>query len=340
MTASWRKPILDFFYFIIMNKFQQISNDQTFVGIDVSKEAVAIFIDSTDQHFDCLNQTKDLTKLAKKLKKLNPTLIVLEATGGYETLCAIAFAESELPFAVVYPKRVRQFAFGLGLIAKTDEIDAALLAYYGRVAKIEAKPLQSNQLRALSALTDRRGQLIEMRLAEQNRLDRAHPSMTENIKKHLDWLIKQITEIETEINHRIKESETWAETDERLQSVPGVGQVLSSTLICELPELGNLNHKEIAALVGVAPFPAESGKFKGKRFCRGGRNSVRRVLYMATLTATRFNPIIKEQYDNLCEKGKLKKVALIACARKLLVILNAMVRDNATWQPKIKPISA
>jgi transposase len=340
MTASWRKPILDFFYFITMNKFQQISNHQTFIGIDVAKDSVAIFVDSANQHSDCLNQIKDLTKLAKKLKKLNPTLIILEATGGYETLCAIAFAEAELPFAVVYPKRVRQFAFGLGIIAKTDEIDATLLAYYGRVARIAAKPLQSNELRELSALTTRRQQLIEMRLSEHNRLATAHPSMHKNIKKHLDWLLQQIAEIETDINHRIKESETWRETDGRLQSVPGVGKVLSSTLITELPELGNLNHKAIAALVGVAPFPAESGKFKGKRFCRGGRNSVRRVLYMATLNATRFNPIIKEQYDNLCEKGKLKKVALIACARKLLVILNAIVRDNAIWQPKVTPISA
>jgi transposase len=323
-----------------MNKFQQISDDQTFVGIDVAKDSVAVFIDSANQESDYLNQLKDLRKLAKNLKKLNPTLIVLEATGGYETNCAIAFAEFELPFAIVYPKRVRQFAFGLGLIAKTDEIDAALLAYYGRVANIEAKPLQSNELRELSALTDRRRQLIEMRLSEQNRLETSHPSMHKNIKKHLDWLLKQISEIETEINLRIKESKTWAETDERLQSVPGVGKVLSSTLITELPELGNLNNKEIASLVGVAPFASESGKFKGKRFCRGGRNSVRRVLYMATLNAARFNPIIKKQYDNLCEKGKLKKVAIIACARKLLVILNAIMRDNATWQPKVKPISA
>lgn len=335
MTASRRKPTLDFFYFITMNKLNQISNDQTFIGIDVAKDSVAVFIDSADQHLQCFNKSTDLRKLAKKLKKFNPTLIVLEATGGYENLCAIAFAECGLPFAVVFPKRVRQFAFGLGIIAKTDEVDAAVLAYYGKVADIKAKPMQSDELRELSALTTRRGQLIEMRLSEQNRCDTAHRSMHKNIKKHLDWLINQITEIETAINDRIKESETWAETDAQLQSVPGVGKVLSATLITELPELGNLNHKEIASLVGVAPFPSESGKRRGKRFCRGGRNSVRRVLYMATLTATRFNPVIKEQYDKLCEKGKLKKVAIIACARKLLVILNAMVRDNATWHPKV-----
>ncbi len=185
MTASWRKPPLDFFYFITMNKLNQISNDQTFVGSDVSKDSVAIFIDSANEHLECLNKSKDLRKLAKKLKQFNPALIVLEATGGYETGCALAFAECELPFAIVYPKRVRQFAFGLGIIAKTDEIDAALLAYYGKVAKIQAKPMQSNQLRELSALTTRRQQLIEMRLSEQNRLDISHPSMHKNIKNIL-----------------------------------------------------------------------------------------------------------------------------------------------------------
>ena len=323
-----------------MNKFQPIQTDQTFIGIDVAKDSIAVFIDSTNQHLECLNQTKDLRQLARKLKKLNPQLIVLEATGGYETLSAVVFSEFELPFAIVYPRRVRQFAFGLGLIAKTDEIDAEALAYYGRVAKIQARPLQSNELRTLSAAATRRQQLIEMRLAEQNRLETSLPAMHANINKHLAWLKQEIEEIENDINQQIQTSEAWKETDELLQSVPGVGKVLSSTLICELPELGQLDDKKIAALVGVAPFPADSGKIKGKRFCRGGRNGVRRVLYMATLTATRFNPIIKKHYDNLCARGKLKKVALIACARKLLVILNAMVRNNVPWQAKNNAISS
>jgi transposase len=323
-----------------MNKFQPIQTDQTFIGIDVAKDSIAVFIDSTNQHLECLNQTKDLRRLARKLKKLNPRLIVLEATGGYETLSAVVFSEFELPFAIVYPKRVRQFAFGLGLLAKTDEIDAETLAYYGRVAKIQARPLPSNELRTLSAAATRRQQLIEMRLAEQNRLETSVTAMHANINKHLDWLKQEIEEIENDINQQIQTSEAWKETDELLQSVPGVGKVLSSTLICELPELGQLDDKKIAALVGVAPFPHDSGKIKGKRFCRGGRNGVRRVLYMATLTATRFNPIIKKHYDNLCERGKLKKVALIACARKLLVILNAMVRNNMPWQTKNNAISS
>ena len=183
-------------------------------------------------------------------------------------------------------------------------------------------------------------QLIEMRLAEQNRLETAHSSLHPNIKNHLDWLISQIQEIETEIDNQIKKVEALQEKDQLLQSVPGVGKVLSSTLIGELPELGELSNKQIAALVGVAPFPRESGTWNGKRFCKGGRNSIRKILYMATISASRFNPIIKEFYDNLLKKGKLKKVALIACSRKLITMLNAMVRNNSIWKPKNNPISA
>lgn len=322
-----------------MNNLTHISKDQIFIGIDVAKDNLAIFIDSTETHLECPNQPKDLRKLAKQLTKLAPQLIVLEASGGYEAEAARVFAECGLPFAIVYPKRVRQFANGLGLLAKTDLIDASVIAYYGRVADIQAKALPSAELAELQALTTRRQQLIEMRIAEQNRVELAPVSMRDGIKKHLTWLVRQIQNIETAIKTRINESETWCETDEQLQSVPGVGSVLSSTLITELPELGKLTDKEIAALVGVAPFACESGKHKGKRYCRGGRNAVRRVLYMATLSAARHNPVIKQHYEKLCERGKFKKVALIACARKLLVILNAMVREQSYWQPKIKPIS-
>ena len=179
-----------------------------------------------------------------------------------------------------------------------------------------------------------------MRLAEQNRLETVHSSLHPNIKNHLDWLISQIQEIETEIDNQIKKDETLREKDQLLQSVPGVGKVLRSTLIGELPELGELSNKQIADLVGVAPFPRESGTWNSKRFCKGGRNSIRKILYMATISASRFNPIIKEFYDNLLKKGKLKKVALIACSRKLITMLNVMVRNNSIWKPKNNPISA
>lgn len=236
--------------------YNESQNENPFIGIDVAKDELDGFIDSTGQQFVCPNKMRDLRYLAKKLKKLDPALIVMEATGGYETQAAIAFGELDLPFAIVFPRRVRQLALGLGIIAKTDEIDAQVIAYYGKTAAIKPKALESNELRALQALVTRRTQLTEMRQGEENRLDTVHPSMHKYIKEHLAWLGRQIQKIETEINRQISNSEAWNEKRELLQSVPGVGPVLSSTLITELPELGTLDHKKIAALVGVAPSPA------------------------------------------------------------------------------------
>ncbi len=218
-------------------------------------------------------------------------------------------------------------------------IDARTIAYYGRIADIQAKPLPSDELRHLNVSTTRRTQLIEMRIAEQNRLDVSRLEMQKNIKKHLCWLESQIEYIETEIDASIKDDQALRGKDELLQSVPGVGKVLSSTWLTQLPELGILSNKEITALVGVAPFPRESGNWKGARFCQGGRNSVRQVLYMATISVPRFDPIIKQFYEQLLERGKLKKVALIACSRKLMTILNAMIRNNSNWNPKTESFS-
>jgi transposase len=215
--------------------------------------------------------------------------------------------------------------------AKTDDIDARVIAYYGRVADITPVPIASKELRALAAMTNRRHQLIEMLRAEQCRLDKFEGASHRGIKKHIRFLQRQIEETETEIQRQIKQCPAWNQTDALLQSVPGVGPVLSSTLITDLPELGHLSRTKIAALVGVAPFARDTGKSFGKRFCKGGRNSVRRVLYMATISASRFNPVIKAHYQSLCNRGKLNKVALIACARKLLVILNAMTHNKTLW---------
>ena len=320
-----------------MKKVETISVEHNVIGIDVSKDELAIFVDGpSERHFTCPNKPKDLKRLARDFKRLNPAVIVLEATGGYETAAAIALAEAELPFAIVFPRRVRQFALGLGMNAKTDDIDARVIAYYGRTAGIKSVPLKSKELRELEALTNRRSQLIEMRLSEQNRLDTAYRSAQKSIQQHIRFLERQIKDTDTEIDRRIKESETWKQTDLLLQSVPGVGPTLSSTLITDLPELGILSNRQIAALVGVAPFARDTGKSSGKRFCKGGRNQIRRVLYMATIAATRFNPVIKEHYQKLCDRGKRKKVALIACARKLLVTLNAMIRNNRAWQEKLE----
>ena len=314
-----------------MTKIESTEYNKPIVGIDVSKDNLEIFVDTSAERVVCSNKTRDLTSLARRLKKLTPKLIVMEATGGYETQAAIAFTKAELPIAIVFPRRVRQLALGLGIVAKTDEIDARVIARYGRLAEIQPKPLECIELRELQSLTDRRTQLIEMRLMENNRLGTAHPAMHKEIKQHIKWLEGRIQKLDDEIARRISQSEVWSRKRELLTSVPGVGSVLASTLITELPELGLLSHKKIAALVGVAPFPRDTGKFHGKRFCKGGRNSIRRVLYMATLSATRFNPVIKTFNDRLRGNGKLKKVAHIACARKLLVILNAMTRNEIKW---------
>lgn len=316
----------------------ELSADLVFVGIDVAKDTLAVFVDADQRQLELTNQEKDLRRLVKELKKYQVHLILLEATGGYETALVLALAEAGLPFYIVYPKRVRQFARALGQAAKTDAIDARMLAYYARVVQPVPKSMPDEELRQLQALTTRRTQLIAMHTAEANRLETGHRALHRQIKDHLRWLERQIKEIDTDLHRRIKESDLWSAADERLQSVPGVGQILSLTLLTELPELGRLSHKQIASLVGVAPYSRESGKCYGKRFCSGGRNSVRRVLYMATIAASRFNPMIKEFYKRLCEKGKPKKVALIACARKLLIILNALIRDQSSWNPQISVI--
>jgi transposase len=316
-----------------MKKIELNLSEHPVIGIDVAKDNLEVFNDVSFQRSICSNKIRDLERLAKDLKKISPELIVMEATGGYETQAAIAFSKADLPYAVVFPRRVRQLAHGVGLIAKNDQVDARVIAYYGRVGGIQPKPLESNELRELEALTTRRRQLVEMRQMDENRLDTTHPSLRKDIKEHIAWLSRRIEKLNKEIDHRIEQSEAWNEKRKLLMSVPGVGPVLASTLITELPELGLLSNRRIAALVGVAPFDRDTGKKHGIRFCKGGRNSVRRVLYMATVCAARFNPTIKTFYDRLCEKGKRKKVAHIACARKMLVILNAMTRDNLGFRP-------
>jgi len=321
-------------YFITMNKFSNI-DDRPCIGIDTGKDQLDIFADTSPKPFTCDNRPKELRSLAKQLKAMNPRLIVLEASGGYERAAVMAFSELSLPVAVVYPKRVRQFARGLGIMAKTDSIDARVIAYYARVADPTPTPIKTEEHAALEALTSRRAQLIEMRLAEQNRLELAHSSIQKDLKKHIAWIERRIDQINSEIERSIKESDIWSQTNDLLRCVPGVGSVLSSTLISDMPELGSLTSKEIAALAGVAPFPRESGRWKGQRVCQGGRYYLRRVLYMATIAATRFNPVIKDFYDRLCLRGKPKKLAIIACSRKLLVILNAMTKNNSSWSPKL-----
>jgi transposase len=322
-----------------MIEVTDIQMDGTIVGVDVAKAELVICADREKELTTVANRAVDLRRLGKRLLNLEPRVVVFEASGGYEQLAVRIFSELGLPVAVVYPKRLRQFVRGLGIMAKTDGIDARMIAYYARVANVKPVPPATPELQHFQALTTRRSQLIEMRVAEQNRLESAHPAIAKEIQKHVDSLNCQIDLIEKKLAAHIAESDTLRQVADRLRSVPGVGPVLSSTLLSDLPELGLLSNREIASLVGVAPFPDDSGPRTGKRSIKGGRNSVRRVLYMATVSAVHYNPVIGPYYQSLCSRGKPPKVALIAAARKMLVILNAIVRNNSSWHYEPVPCS-
>jgi transposase len=307
--------------------------ESMFIGIDVSK----LRLDAAAQPEMALgsftNDEGGIRALVSKLRSgpTSPTLVVLEATGGFEMPAAAALAVEGFAVAVVNPRQVRDFAKSLGRLAKTDAIDAAVLARFAEAVRPEVRSLRDTGSTALAALCARRRQLVEMLTAELNRQKSAEKAVRVSVDEHIAWLRKQLKNIDTDIGTAIKDSPLWRANDELLQSTPGVGFVLSSTLLAELPELGQLNRKQIAALVGVAPFNRDSGTLRGKRSTWGGRAPIRRVLYMAALVAARCNPVIRAFYTRLVTAGKPKKVALTACMRKLLVSLNAMVRDRREW---------
>lgn len=270
--------------------------------------------------------------LVERLRGVRPALVVLEATGGLQIPAVAALAAAGLRTVVVNPRQVRQFAGATGRLAKTDAIDAQVLAQFGEAVRPEVRPLPDADSQELSALVNRRRQLIEMLTAEKNRLRLAAKKVRPNIEAHIRWLEGELLDLEGGLGDAIRSSPVWRERDNLLRSVPGVGPVLSSVLLAELPELGRLNRKEIAALAGVAPLNRDSGQFRGRRTVWGGRSHVRTALYMATLVASRYNPTIKSFYQRLLSVGKPKKVALTACMRKLLTILNAMMRHQAPWE--------
>jgi len=305
---------------------------ELFVGIDVSKDKFDLATTASCEQMQFGNDQRGIDTLVKWLGQHQLTLVVLEASGGYEMALASALAVAGLPTAVVNPRQVRDYAKASGELAKTDAIDAAVLAGFAAAMRPQARPVPDEQARQLKALVARRRDLIDMIVAESNRLETALPAIASGIRKHLAWLEKQLAAVNKDIDDTIRSSPVWREKDQLLQSAPGVGPVTSFALLADLPELGALSHKQIAALVGVAPFNRDSGRRKGKRTCWGGRADLRRTLYMGTLAATRFNPAIREFYQRLLERGKSKKVAIIACMRKLLTHLNAMIRDNCTWQ--------
>jgi transposase len=305
------------------------------VGIDVSKAHLDIAVRPSGEHWQVENHAAGIAQLVERLKELHPTLIVLEATGGLEVEVTAAMAAAGLRVAVITPRQARDFAKSLGKLAKTDKIDAGVLARFAEAIQPEPRALPDEEMVQLQALITRRRQVVEMLVAEKNRVYLAHKTVQARLKEHIDWLNEELEDLNNQLRDKLQQSPVWREKDDLLRSVPGMGPVLSTTLLAELPELGKLDRKKIAALVGVAPFNCDSGWMKGKRAIWGGRASVRTVLYMAIHSARRFNPVIKVFYDRLIQAGKLPKVALTACMRKMLTILNAIVASGKSWQPAL-----
>jgi transposase len=303
-----------------------------FVGIDVSKDKLDVAIRPDGDRWTVGNDEKGLEKMVARLLERKPTLVVLEATGGLQMPAVVALASARLPVVVVNPRQIRDFAKATGRLAKTDSIDADVIAHFGEAVRPKIRPLRDAETQELTDLVSRRRQLVDMVTAEKNRLKTARKKVRKDIQAHIAWLEKRIHDVDTDLSERIKYSPAWRAKDEILQSAPGVGPVLSVTLLSGLPELGTLNRKEVAALVGVAPLNRDSGKQQGTRSVWGGRANVRSVLYMCTISAIRWNPSIRTFYLRLIEAGKKHKVATTACARKLLTILNAMIKTNTSWR--------
>jgi len=303
---------------------------ELFVGVDVSKSRLDLAW-STGAKRQVSNDEIGIAALVNELKVKLPALVVLEATGGYQAALVGALVVAKIPVAVVNPRQVRDFAKALGKLAKTDAIDAAVLARFAEVVRPEPRAPVDEETLALEALLTRRRQLVEMITAESNRLKQSATTVRPSIKAHINRLRRQLADINRDLDGAVRSSPVWREKEDLLRSVPGVGRVLATTLLCELPELGRLNRKQAAALVGVAPLNRDSGTMRGRRKVWGGRASVRAALYMATLAATKYNPVIRSFYERLCRAGKIKKVALVACMRKLLTILNAMMRERRRW---------
>ncbi len=303
-----------------------------FVGIDVSKEKLDIALSGESTVTQTANDKTGIMVLRKQLLELRPELIVVEATGGYEEPLVLDLFEAGLPVALVSPQRVRQYARACGLLAKTDKLDAINLAEFGRNVHPRLFVAKSEQPRRLCALLARRRQLWDMLKAEKNRLRTAHISLKVSLETMIDCLKAELKGMDEQIRAFLDEHADWLEQEELLRSAPAVGAVTAATLLAELPELGKLDRKQIAALVGVAPMSRDSGRKQGYRKTKGGRPAVRSTLYMATLTGMRYNPVIKAQYESLVKRGKLKKVALTACMRKFLTILNAMMRDQQPFR--------
>ncbi len=306
-----------------------------FVGIDVSKQQLDVAVRPSGETWTVAHDEAGLNTLVARLRTLAPALIVLEATGGLEVALAGALATAALPVAVVNPRQVRDFARSTGTLAKTDRLDAQSLAHFADALRPQPRPLPTAQAQELRALLQRRRQLVEMLTAEKNRFQAAPRRIRPQIQTHIDWLQHQIRQFDDDLRALVRSSPLWRDKEDLLRSAPGVGPVLATTLVAALPELGTLTRQQIAALVGVAPLNRDSGTLRGRRTVWGGRAQVRTVLYMSTLVAVRHNPVLAAFYQRLRAAGKAPKLALTACMRKLLTILNAMLKHQTRWAPVV-----
>lgn len=304
-----------------------------YVGIDVSKDRLDVHVRPGGQRMGLPRDEAGLDALCADLLTLAPRLIVLEATGGYEITVAAALAAARLPVAVVNPRQVRAYAKAIGRLAKSDRLDAEVIALFAEQVRPEPRPIADAQMLALAELVARRRQLVDMIVAETNRRSRVRdPRLRTRLDRHIAWLRTEVEDVERDLDDAIRSSPAWRQAEELLTSVPGIGPTTARVLIADLPELGTVGRRSLAALVGVAPLNRDSGAFRGRRFTQGGRADVRRALYMAALTAIRRNPQIAALYGRLVAAGKPGKLALTACIRKLLTILNAIMRDQRPWQ--------
>ena len=303
-----------------------------YAGIDVAKAKVDVAVRPTGQKWSIAYDKRGVRELISQMKEMSPALVVLEASGGLELPLVAALAAAELPVVVVNPRQVRDFARATGTLAKTDALDAAVLAHFADAVRPSVRPLRDAETQALNSLTARRHQVMTMLVSEKNRLGTAISAVRPRIEAHVTWLEQELDDLDHGLRETLRQSPVWREKDDLLRTVPGVGEQLSHTLLAHLPELGTLNRRQVAALVGVAPFNRDSGTMRGKRTVWGGRARVRAALYMGALVASRHNPVIRDFYQRLVASGKPKKMALVACMRKLLVILNSILRHGSPWR--------
>ncbi|MFC2008261.1 IS110 family transposase [Chloroflexota bacterium] len=311
-----------------------MTEEKVYVGVDVAKSTLDVAVTDSEEARQFANNDKGISQAVSYIAGLKPAVIILEATGNLEMPLAAALQADRLLVVVINPRQVRDFARATGALAKTDTIDARIIALFGARVKPQIRPLPDKKARDMRSLLTRRRQLVEMLTAEHNRLFQTHEDIRLGVETHIKWLEKALSDINDDLERRIKCSPSWREKDSLLKSVPGVGKVVSTAILIELPEMGKLNRRKIAALVGVAPLNRDSGTMRGRRTVWGGRAKLRSTLYMAALVASRRNPIITAFYQRLLDAGKAKKVALVACMRKLLTIINSMMRTMTAWQPQ------